>query len=852
MLHTYETGVAPFLLFRVAGKDTSGVDSLQINRTVALLEEADRLESIMESLRETIDASLYRLVPTMTDEEKGLLRQLLKLKRDIFNGRASAVEAHVQSEIRGRLDIDEAEQLRKWLEASSERERLLREAKETFEREIAEAGHRLAEQMGNPECQKGLVLASPEYVRSYNRHRLNQWLPKNQYARSSTAYVSRMVTKTSPFSTLTAVGMTWWESDPRNSLTDDESKRSVCRISQAVAAGIVFQLVKDDEFVSLFTYEKNPSIRLENGKVSYSKSTYSVLNGFSWRQDQYVSLALGPDEFEMLRQLRSGTYAEMTEQFTRESEWFQRFIREQWIRPVLPYSRKEPYPLRVLAERLRLAASRRGRRITRLIRLIDGCERRMEISGVKRRLRLQDQIRDAVASISDCLNQPVPDTAKKGNLVYEDVRTGRKAPPLGEHVKEDLTRLGEMMRPYFFRTHMYDLLVEHFVERYGRGGICFDIEDFIRSFEGRKDRPRLVKRAQSLDKQTAAALEEGRVFASVSNSAAPPNTTVFFQLASPSGFKGIQHGDYSLVVNQFNPGFGGLFVRFLRLFDGPQENLPARLREWIQSMYPKSRIVDFPSIADYNSLQLDYGVTEQALRWPAEHPTTERLPDVMLSDLRLVHTEEGTLTLLDENGTVVAPQYLGTVPYYLLQGTVSHFLTLIAPWVNAFPVGWSASMLHGTLPPPERLEYHPRREEGRLVLRRARWRVPLYLFPLREPGETDYAYFCRVKRWQKENGIPDEVFLSGERSRFSFEAKKRKPMWLSFNSFHSIEAAVQSVVQDDLLCVSLTEALPARSEHWFEDEDGLRYATEYVSLLKWPRDQEAQWAVAQAYGMRGE
>ncbi|MFY0543356.1 lantibiotic dehydratase [Brevibacillus sp. H7] len=533
-----------------------------------------------------------------------------------------------------------------------------------------------------------------------------------------------------------------------------------------------------------------------------------------------------------LCRLRSGTYDEIIVQLSNRFDLFQQYLNEQWIRPIFPYSRKERHALMTIAAMMKTSGSKRGRRIARVIRLIALGEAKLAAGSAENRLRLQTCIRHGLRSIALLLHQPEPDYVKKGTLVYEDVRTDQAAEPIGKHVKQDLHRLGEWMRPYLFRSHRYDLLVEHFVERYGPGGTCYDLEEFLYSFDRRKDRPRLIERARSKDLEMISKMDEGRIFSPISPSAAPPNTAVCFQLAATKGIEGIRNGEYTMVVNRLNTGLGGLFARYLARFDKQHGNLLRKLLSWLRTMYPEASIVDFPANADFNRMQIDYGVTKQALRWTGENPTLEPMPDLMLKDVCLIHTEENTLTLIGRDGRPISPQYLGSIPYDMLQGTVAYFLMLITPWTNAFPVGWTNRM-HPMLPPPDQIEFHPREQRGRLVLRRACWRIPLYRFPRKEPGESDFAFFRRMKEWQLTHGIPEEVFISGEYRRDC--ANRRPPMWISFRSYHSLDAALPILFQEDLLYISLTEALPDRREHWFTGSDGFTYATEYVALLNWPR-----------------
>ncbi|WZX99226.1 lantibiotic dehydratase [Bacillus sp. FSL W7-1360] len=829
--------IAPFLLARVAGGDSSKVDGILLTKTVDVIHKIIQQEVYMESVKESIEGMIFELVPTLTDEEKPLLRFILKFKRDVHNQRLPKMNRGHFDQLLRKLGNQKSEEIKGWYQAAFDRDKCVREVSDLFEQEVSKASVQLAKLMGNPEWQKGLILANTEYIRSYKADRLKKWMPRNQYARSSMSYLSRIVTKTSPFSTLTPLGLTTFDDKQSDSLRTG-GIRSKSKITQALATSIVFGLVKDQVFSTLFNYECNLSIRQSNEKISYFKSNYTVLNGFSWRQDHLRTQEMDQDLVQVLKYLcgrRVLTYDQIQEVVSiSDSDWtFQRLLDEQWIRPILPFSRRDQHTLLSIAEVLEGKTDRMTGQVACCLQQIDACVEKISTSDAAERLRLLGCVEKLIQKVGDLLSIDLEAYFKKSNYIYEDVCTDKRLPPLGCHIQEDLHKIGRMMRPYMFRTHVYDLLVKHFVERYGDGGTCYDIEDFLISFDQRKDTARLIKKAFMQDRKTALDVEEGRAISPISDSSAPPSATVFFQISS-SSIDSVRDGDYTLVINQVNPGLGGLLSRFVSLFDSGGGNFSYHLRTWLEKMYPHAHILDLPIVADFSSLQIDSGVTEQSLRWSGENPTNEIVPDLLLKDLRLVHLEDNTLVLIDKNDEVVAPQYLGAIPHYLLNSVMGHFMTIINPWINAFQTNWSVSPLFSSPQPVEEVQFYPRIQEGRIVLRRARWRIPLYLFPLQEAGEKDEMYFLRLKKWQHEHQIPDEVFIAGERTSISFEAKKRKPMWFNFNSYHAIEAAIKSIVTDDLLVITFTEAHPTRADYWVGGNNG-RYASEFLSLMRWSR-----------------
>ncbi|MCR8984838.1 lantibiotic dehydratase family protein [Brevibacillus laterosporus] len=826
MSNEQATTIAPYLMVRVAGGTTNHLQNLMLVNTISALAQAFQEEEFLRSSGEHIEQALYQLVPSLANEEQGTLRNLLQLKRSIYNKRYPKLSDLDLQAIINKLSAETAQMLREWIQSVRSRDNALLMANEIFAKEVLQISERLANMMSHPEWKKGLVLASPEYVRSYRIDRIKQWLPTNQYARSSVSYVGRIASKVSPFSTFANVGLTSFQKD--TSLPPTQiSGASICHLSLAVVSELVFEMAKDEELLGLFSYEKNPSIKWDGAQITWIKMSYTMYNGFAWRNEHIVTKEIPEEQLDTIKCLTGGTYQEIEKRLPYCMNFLD-LINEGLFQPVLPFSRNSLSPVMGVIERLKFIDSKKSRRLRRLLQLIDTCVNQMAKSEADKRLRLTTLISRLARRAFLQVQKKNPISLQKSNLIYEDVRYHTPIPPVGELVKQDLIRLGEQLSPYYFRTHVYDLLVDHFIERYGKKGICDDIYDFLYSFYQRKDYGRLLKEAIEKDKKTAEDALAGKRISHTRLASAPPSACAFFQIASSNGITGIQSGDYQIVLNQLNSGQGGLLSRFLPLFDEANGDFATSLKEWVQDMYPSDgEVLYFPVVSDFSNLQKQWGLLKSALRWGTESPTTEEAPDIEVKDLHLSLSENGVFMFFNKYGQPVYPHYLGAVPQHFISGPLGYFLTMFSPWLNAFHLGMGAQLY-----PPDDLEYYPRIQEDRIVQRRAFWRIPIHLIPLQEKGETDFSYFFRLQKWQRENSFPDEVYIAREQSELSMIAKKRKPMWLHFQSYHSIQTALQTVIDESVLSVTLTEALPSITEHWLENERGEICASEFVSLIK--------------------
>lgn len=450
-----------------------------------------------------------------------------------------------------------------------------------------------------------------------------------------------------------------------------------------------------------------------------------------------------------------------------------------------------------------------------------------------------DGMRAAARAACAAAGREPPPWLEEAPLLHEDVQTGVTVPALGPEVRGDLERLARRLRPQIFRTHLYGHLVEHFVSRHGRGGTCRDVLGFLSSFLDRPDATALLTDSARRDQRRRRLVGDPRAAAPapaaprlVDLDAGPaPAATVLFQLAAPSG-AALARGGHTLVVNQLQKGVGGMVARFLPLL-GDRTALPAELRRWVARHCAGALPLEIPVASDWSGLQQPTGLFRR-LRWPGEVPAGDDEQALALADLVLAHDPASSFLLLhDRGGGRLAPVYLGTAPAYLTFGPLRLLLTLADPWI--LPGAATPSPLDPPAAPAAAVEHDHRVVDGRLVLRRSRWRVPVEEFPRPLPAEPPVETLERADAWRRRWGVPLEVFVTAERRHVPVDPGRRKPLWLSFASVHSLRQAA-ALLDEDVVAVGLTEALPGRGDAWLRDLAGRSRASEFLALLGWPEE----------------
>ncbi|MFE7295120.1 hypothetical protein [Streptomyces sp. NPDC057579] len=812
--------LAPFTLHRVNGLPVETLN-VALRDTTSSLATETVLEQELQAIAGPLSDTLHAVIPSLGDNPD-MRRAVLSLRRTVHNMRTFALSEDRAQQLGSVLDTKTRELVNLWLEWSQRLTTTRNATDAAYARETEAATTRLRTMLTHRELAQGLAHAAPDLLRHLTGKPLH---PHSKASRAVFGYASRAALKTSPFSRLTAVAVDGVPADGH----------ALTYVSQQHVRSWLDVLCRDERRALAFEVEPTDAIRHVDGRPYVLTSAYNSKATLAWRSDTLVDASLYE---ELVQEVSAWPRMGVTDCLERlgGNDPFATYLRlldTGLLRVVTPWGRAEERPLSALARALERLPDPDSRRTASLLRNVEAETYALHDLSGPDRLSVIDRL---AASTRSCDETSLPIAPF---VVYEDAVTDLPVRLPGEHVRQDLTELGRTVRPYVFRSHLYDLLVEEFVQRYGQGGHCEDGVRFLWEVAADPTHGQRLSRAlmsdyQVLGKATA------RAWLPVGRSSAPPTTAVLYQIAAASA-EDVQAGQYKLVVNQYNPGMGGLVARFRRLLaaDRPGEpDLAEMLRMWIGDSFHEAEPLQVTLSGDVNGMHYSADGILPSFRWPGEPGSEGASPDPSGNAIAIHHDAEyGTLEMTRANGQAIAPVYLGVVPAHLVSGVARLLLCLADPWVNGSHLRCTRSPLDVDPPLPEgTVEELPRDERGRLVLGRRTWRFAPDQMPRPERGERAEEFFRRMHRWRTGHGIPAEVFLSLSGPASAASAAARKPIWLSFQSPHSIWAAIHRIrALDPSTSVRVSEALPERSEYWVRDSDGLTHATEHVSLLRWAR-----------------
>ncbi|MFI6597068.1 lantibiotic dehydratase [Nonomuraea sp. NPDC050536] len=753
------------VLARVAGLPADVLDLVGMP-TRDLLDELARCREELERLAPALVDALFELVPLL-DDDVPLRRRVLAGKRAVNRLAPLPWDDDVVARVRARLPGGLVEE---WIRLTAGGAELTAKLATHLAADRSAALEALRSCLDDPGFARSLALTAPDWIRYGKRD-----TPRDRQTLYS--YVSRAAVKTSPMSGLTTVGLAGaaGRGRARSRTAATPAYRELWRLAHAeeTAAGL----------------------RYRPGHLAgdlFLHSAVQEVDGIVWRQDSVVEadharpwLARLPGAELTLTEILDAVGGERP--FAR----FLRLLDTGVLHPIPPWGRgQEPFAALGLPRTGQVGADAR-----------DG--------DVPARLA-------AVAEVG---------------LIYEDRETVLDLPdPFAlPPVRDDLAELTARMRPWIFRSHVYDLLVERFVAEYGEGGTCPDPLGFLMrlSPEGDSNGPLDQAVAQDL---RARADPGRRAWLPVGPTSAPPAAALLLQLEAEDQ-AAVAAGDYRMVVNNFSYGSGGLFTRFRGLLG---DDLRERLAAHLAACWPEVSRRELVVWTECNTVQAECAGLLQPLVLPGE---LDGPGGVCLGATTLAHDAgTGTLSLLDASGEPVGLAYLGLIPQHLLQSYVRLLAVLADPWINAAPYS------DYTMIKAYELQAHcgpdvvalPRQSVGRVVTRRASWIVPVDRLPLPVRGQAEAEPALSADRFRRAHGLPEEVFVHQLGSTTLSMGGERKPLWVSLASPLSLGALAQWL-RPETRHVRVVEALPSRDRHPQLDADGRRRATEHAVLVRWPR-----------------
>ncbi len=411
----------PYFVARVAGLPVRYMEALRSDGSVELLEELLRLEEHMELRRDGLVERLHAVVGDTADRR--LRGKLLRLKRDVHNLRP--LRQSQVSALESVLVADLATDLQLWADHWRHHSELQAQLEVTYEAEVTECRRLFQGFVEDDDFRHGLLLSSQQMfagLRKYSQRPIDRLGAKErQLERGLMRYFSRMVMKTSPFGTFTAIvegqltddrGRDGRGRDGRGGnyelIGDPRQKQSLVRLNKSIYGVLQRQLSSNDAVRDVLPVERNPTLRRRDGQ-------WHFLSGKGMREtfqrvpvtpvlDLFVEI-LEAETALPLRALRRRVGEQVEAPAADIARYTERLLDTGFLRFRFGIGEQEVDWDRPLGELLAKVDDAEAAAVRDLIVSLRGAADAYAAAGVDGRRRLLSQARDHIAESYDTLNQ---------------------------------------------------------------------------------------------------------------------------------------------------------------------------------------------------------------------------------------------------------------------------------------------------------------------------------------------------------------------------------------------------------------------------------------------------------------
>ncbi|MEU4777338.1 lantibiotic dehydratase [Micromonospora sp. NPDC023633] len=850
-------------VLRLAGLPAAALGRLRLTESFRRAEEQARLRRWLALEGHALSDALFAEIGAL--EQTALKPRLVGLRRAVYQSRRPRDEEWNET-VAQLLTSDVAERIAVWRSKLDTLDRTAAELPAVLAAEITDRERVLREVTADSGFRRALSQASPAL-----HVELGKWLadpahrPRAQSLARLAKYVARAAAKTSPYSTFTISGLGAWVDGSAPEVFAKAPVSGFLELDGFLLQSVIRALRETPGLQASMRVRVNPSVTRSAGKITFS--------GLPPREP-IVTMPETPAIRACLRVVQEGppgTLRGLRDRLASGARtpgdvrpFLDALVRAGLLILEPPVTDQALDPL---SDLIAWVAAHGGEDLVDVTVLLDRLRTEVglpvPVQDVDGHCARQDRLRDAVADLVDRLGLPFQPVAEMSKAVYHEnavfrdppveCASGRWRPAL-----EDLDAVRRWLAVFDPALPLRLALGVYFRERLGSGAqvpvleLCRAVHEEIARADGAGGSPAGQEvarflRASPLATGTALAaspLGRLRQLGRIQEAARAgllgpveadgvirtPAGTLRAMAAgwpewiTPAGSLGcyvqvVERGaQLALALNVAHSGYGRGRSRTTRLTALAGGTVPPG-RAWSgasgETIFAElggtfsSALNARTASTDY---EIDYPFTVTG------RPAAERLP---LGDLTAVHDPRTDLVNIVSNRLRqrVVPLHLGMMADVLLP-PIAQFLSWSFGVTYYLHPSFSPLAGGADLAPPDRLTTHPRVEAGRVVLRRARWRVPTGQVPTRHRAEADADYLVRLVGWLQAHGIPDRCYVrmwtdglwgtdpaDDTWGKWVLD-KSRKPVYIDFANWHLL-AVFERMLRAPGPVMVFEEALPA-------------------------------------------
>ncbi len=731
----------------------------------------------------TVDLQIYQTLNELVDKKEGDKKQQQELRKKIGKFEANFELHYLQQQQLHRASF------------------------------YAFSGHQL--------LQKGLLQSSPSLWEGLQRYRLQPPTiyrkKERQTERSLAQYLARICTKTSPFSTFTALSLN--DLSGSNVGPDTVPFSSVIRINNYVLAQVEELLSAYPPFYKHLRVQINPTLRKKGKDFVFLINSRNVESIQQIEENEVLALILSIGREYSSGQLVFATLltrlgAVVDASHEELQTYLSDLVRLGFLNWLWPVSGTNPNWNETLLEWITALPDFDGK--VWMVAALDQLKRtadQLPQLPVEKRWSLIQESMTHLARCFEEIGNRIPKiqlTEHKAFVAFQNTDLAMSREKLFfedtqmraeiswsesdlEQSVEELSQLVEMVLPFRMQTELEEPL--HFFKRRYNDQETVPLLQFYQDFYAGEIssltklpvQPPISNIDTSLSSAQEAVLAAREKITkelskhitidynftvhlplSVLNSVMAPTQQKVAVTPSPESFGALlqlqrsSNGQYKSYVDAVFTGYGKMLGRFLHLF--PKEK-STQLTDWVEQMRGTSLWVDNTDASFHNAnahpafLQKLVSIPggQQAFYNKESQLAEEQLLQLKDLSIRLSETENKLLLYCQEEEVTIFNFGLEALqsrsPMYRL---LSSFCTT-QPDITPLKM----MLLQATRRKKGNWTLLPRVNVGDyLVLQRRAWFVPKGDLPMRGKSETEAAYFLRTNNWIMQNELPSSVFIT--------------------------------------------------------------------------------------------
>ncbi|GAA2070127.1 lantibiotic dehydratase [Actinomadura alba] len=807
-------------LLRVAGRPAGATTALRTDDAVAWTRRVFDREAERDAAGRRLREELEKAIVELDGGDRNRVA-LINLRRDVFNARRPRPATLTKAD--PLLPPGRAALLAEWTRAMTSLDDVLAEGTGILDADIAAARARARAVLADDALRCAVLLQSEVLERSMDRYldpgrRLDK--SGRQIERTLLELLYRAALKTSPFSTLTSVGLGRFTAGSMRPAPQPTSlrQRSTVRLNVAVLARLSAVILADPELRSEISVALAPGASTDGEITRYVRrrttagAAPDAVVALDDVHEDLFFLPSGPalnDVVTIAGQTRL-TLRELSERVAtaddRSAEAADRLVGHLLrlgflLAPDLQIDLRSADPAAAFATALAAQVHPTVRRVAAILTEAGQVIARYGTTPARGRAALLTEVRRLVREAFDLVG--APDRLVPHTLLYEDTTiTGDgMATDRGVWEREalpSLATLADILPAFDLSLPRRLTALGFFRARYGSGGRCDDVERFCHEFQrdffspyGQRSMRRRafdegnnhVPQENWFKLPEIAALDRAREAASLHLRGVRPEDGTAEEIRLGPEFAAAvrahlspvrrfdqswsffvqlasatgRPGDGRLVLNQAYSGMTLMFSRFAHSLDEGGAGARRLLAGTLRRHTPPGAVLaELRGGYETTNLNIHPCVTDYEIVCPGDISTRPHEEQIPLDDIVMVHDEQADRVRL-------MSKRLGreVIPLYL-----GFLLPMALPEVQqvllCFAPGGMAQIDlwagTGEPVPAEGITMYPRLVLGDLVLQRRMWKLDTKAFPFRDPRHTDAEHLLRVHRWRREHSLPDRVF----------------------------------------------------------------------------------------------